>query len=103
MLALTPLLPAQADERAVRDTVRQYCDTKLAPRIVQAWRNEDAAEVRPVMKEMGSMGMLGMALATSVTQHTTISYCIRLFGCRCDDQWVRLPRCESRHIRSDCP
>jgi len=53
------LLDAQLteDERMVRDAAAAYCQDKLAPRIVQAFRHEttDAA----IFREMGALGLLG--------------------------------------------
>ncbi len=43
----------------VRDSVRSYCQEKLAPRIVSSWRNQATGDVREIMQEMGGMGMLG--------------------------------------------
>ncbi|MEO8145481.1 MAG: acyl-CoA dehydrogenase [Betaproteobacteria bacterium] len=45
------------DERMVRDAARAYCQDKLAPRVVQAFRNEKTdPEIFP---EMGALGLLG--------------------------------------------
>src|SRR5215813_6289127 len=53
------LLDAQlsADERAVRDAARAYCQERLAPRVLEAFRHEktDAA----IFREMGELGLLG--------------------------------------------
>jgi glutaryl-CoA dehydrogenase len=48
------------DERMVRDSARDYCNDKLAPRARNAFRHEtfDAG----IMREMGAMGFLGMTL-----------------------------------------
>jgi glutaryl-CoA dehydrogenase len=45
------------EERMVRDAAQAYCQEKLAPRILDAFRNEktDAA----IFREMGSLGLLG--------------------------------------------
>ena len=45
------------DERAVRDAARAYCQDKLAPRVLEAFRHEktDAA----IFREMGALGLLG--------------------------------------------
>src|SRR5262245_53376916 len=56
------LLDAQltADERAVRDAARAYCQKQLAPRVLEAFRHErhDPA----IFREMGSPGLLGATL-----------------------------------------
>jgi glutaryl-CoA dehydrogenase len=45
------------DERMVRDAARAYCQDKLAPRVLEAFRHErtDAA----IFREMGELGLLG--------------------------------------------
>jgi glutaryl-CoA dehydrogenase len=45
------------DERAVRDAARDYCQGRLAPRVLEAFRHEktDAA----IFREMGELGLLG--------------------------------------------
>ena len=45
------------DERMVRDAARAYCQDKLAPRVLEAFRNEktDAG----IFREMGALGLLG--------------------------------------------
>ncbi len=56
------LLDAQlsADERAVRDAAMAYCQERLAPRVLEAFRHErtDAA----IFREMGSLGLLGVTM-----------------------------------------
>jgi glutaryl-CoA dehydrogenase len=55
-----PLLLEQQlteDERMVRDAARVYCQEKLAPRILEAFRNEKTDE--RIFREMGALGMLG--------------------------------------------
>ena len=53
------LLDAQLtdDERAVRDAAHAYCQEKLAPRVLEAFRHErtDLA----IFREMGELGLLG--------------------------------------------
>src|SRR5512146_3201682 len=45
------------DERMVRDAARAYCQDKLAPRVLEAFRHEktDPSSFR----EMGEVGLLG--------------------------------------------
>ena len=45
------------DERMIRDSARAYCQDKLAPRVLEAFRNEKT-EPR-IFREMGALGMLG--------------------------------------------
>jgi glutaryl-CoA dehydrogenase len=58
-----PLLLDQqlsAEERMVRDTARQYCQEKLAPRVLEMFRHE-----RPdpsIVREMGALDFLGIVI-----------------------------------------
>jgi glutaryl-CoA dehydrogenase len=45
------------DERAVRDAARAYCQEKLAPRVLEAFRHETTDPA--IFREMGSLGLLG--------------------------------------------
>jgi glutaryl-CoA dehydrogenase len=45
------------DERMVRDAARQYCQKKLAPRVLEAFRNEKTDP--KIFREMGELGLLG--------------------------------------------
>ncbi len=57
------LLDAQlsADERAVREAAHAYCQERLAPRVLEAFRHErtDAS----IFREMGELGLLGATIA----------------------------------------
>jgi len=45
------------DERMIRDAAREYCQGKLAPRVLEAFRHET---VEPeIFREMGALGLLG--------------------------------------------
>ena len=48
------------EERMVRDSARQYCQERLQPRILQAFRNEHFD--REIMTEMGDLGLLGSTI-----------------------------------------
>jgi len=48
------------DERAIRDAAHEYCQEKLQPRVLMAFRNESYD--RAIMTEMGAMGFLGATL-----------------------------------------
>lgn len=48
------------EERMVRDMAREYCQTKLQPRVLQA--NREEIFHREIMTEMGEMGLLGSTL-----------------------------------------
>jgi glutaryl-CoA dehydrogenase len=45
------------DERMVRDAAHAYCQDKLAPRVLEAFRNEKTDP--RIFREMGALGMLG--------------------------------------------
>jgi glutaryl-CoA dehydrogenase len=45
------------DERMVRDAAQAYCQGKLAPRILEAFRNEKTDP--QIFREMGELGLLG--------------------------------------------
>ncbi len=57
------LLEAQlsGEERMVRDAARDYAQTALAPRVLQAFRHEHTDVA--IFREMGALGMLGSTLA----------------------------------------
>jgi len=48
------------DERMVRDAARQYAQERLAPRILQAFREERTD--RTIYTEMGALGLLGATI-----------------------------------------
>ena len=52
--------PLTEDERLIRDSTREFCQEKLAARILEANRNEHFD--REILNEMGSIGMLGSVL-----------------------------------------
>ena len=45
------------EERLIRDTARAYCQDKLAPRVLEAFRQERTDTA--IFREMGELGMLG--------------------------------------------
>lgn len=49
-----------SEERLIRDTFRDYCQSKLFPRVLMANRNETFD--RDIMYEMGELGVLGLTL-----------------------------------------
>jgi len=53
------LLDAQltSDERALRDAARAYCQDRLAPRVLEAFRHEKTDPT--IFREMGELGLLG--------------------------------------------
>ncbi len=57
-LALESLLTE--DERAIRDAAHEFCQDKLQPRILMAYRNETFD--RAIMTEFGELGFLGATL-----------------------------------------
>jgi glutaryl-CoA dehydrogenase len=48
------------DERMIRDTARDYCQSRLAPRIIDAYANEKTD--RAIFTEMGALGLLGVTI-----------------------------------------
>ncbi|KAJ3079250.1 hypothetical protein HDU99_000092, partial [Rhizoclosmatium hyalinum] len=48
------------EEIIVRDSARQYCQSKLLPRVIEANRHE--VFHKEIMTEMGELGMLGATL-----------------------------------------
>ena len=58
-----PLLLDQqlnGDERAVRDAARDYCQGRLAPRVLEAFRHERTDPA--IFREMGELGLIGSTL-----------------------------------------
>ena len=45
------------DERAVRDAAHAYCQERLLPRVLEAFRNEKTDPA--IFREMGELGLLG--------------------------------------------
>ncbi len=50
----------QEEERLIRDSARDYCQSKLMPRVLEAARHETFD--RDIMHELGDMGLLGAML-----------------------------------------
>ncbi|MBB5210258.1 acyl-CoA dehydrogenase [Microbulbifer hydrolyticus] len=48
------------EERMIRDTAREYCQSKLMPRVLEANRHEIFD--REIMREMGELGLLGSTI-----------------------------------------
>jgi len=48
------------EEKLIRDTAHEYCQTSLMPRILMANRNETFE--RDIMTELGQLGLLGATL-----------------------------------------
>ncbi len=48
------------DERAVRDAARDYCQGRLAPRVLEAFRHEKTDPA--IFQEMGELGLLGATI-----------------------------------------
>jgi len=46
-----------ADERAIRDAAQAYCQERLAPRVLDAFRHEQTDPA--IFREMGELGLLG--------------------------------------------
>ncbi|MGQ0650827.1 MAG: acyl-CoA dehydrogenase [Betaproteobacteria bacterium] len=50
------------DERMVRDAAARYCQDKLAPRVLEAFRHEKTDPA--IFREMGELGLLGPTIPT---------------------------------------
>jgi glutaryl-CoA dehydrogenase len=50
------------DERMIRDAARSYCQDKLQPRVLEAFRNEKTDPT--IFREMGALGLLGPTIPT---------------------------------------
>jgi len=50
------------DEREIQGVAQKYCQTNLFPRVLKANRHENIDEIRIIMKEMGSLGLLGATI-----------------------------------------
>lgn len=48
------------EERMVRDSARQFADSKLRPRVLEAFRNEQTDPA--IFREMGETGLLGATI-----------------------------------------
>ena len=48
------------DERMIRDTARDYCQSKLMPRVIEAYAKEKTD--REIFNEMGALGLLGVTI-----------------------------------------
>ena len=48
------------DDRLVRDTAKAYAEDRLAPRIVEAFREEKTDTA--IFREMGELGLLGVTV-----------------------------------------
>ncbi|RQZ18754.1 acyl-CoA dehydrogenase [Burkholderia sp. Bp9031] len=58
-----PLLMDQQlgeDERMVRDSAHAYCQERLAPRVLDAFRREETD--RAIFRELGELGLLGITI-----------------------------------------
>lgn len=48
------------EERMIRDSARDYCQSKLQPRVIEAFREEKTD--RAIFREMGELGLLGSTI-----------------------------------------
>lgn len=51
------------DERMIRDAARSFCQDKLQPRVLEAFRHEKVDTA--IFKEMGELGLLGPTISTA--------------------------------------
>lgn len=50
------------DERAIRDTVRRYCDQAIMPHVSEWFEHEQVSGMRELALSLGELGVLGMHL-----------------------------------------
>jgi len=50
------------DQRAIRSSVRQFCDRRIEPHIADWFERGEIEDIRGLTKELGSLGVLGMHL-----------------------------------------
>src|SRR5438132_2863344 len=50
------------DERMLRDAARDYCEGRLAPRVLESFRHETTDPT--IFREMGELGLLGATIPT---------------------------------------
>ena len=57
------------EERMIRESARSYCQERLEPRVLEAFRKEqtDAS----IFREMGELGLLGLTIPESVLLQAT--------------------------------
>jgi len=48
------------EEQAISETARSYCQERMLPRVLEAYRNEDYD--RKILEEMGELGLLGATI-----------------------------------------
>nr|MDT0665164.1 acyl-CoA dehydrogenase family protein [Micromonospora sp. DSM 115978] len=51
-----------SEERAVRDTVRQFCAERVSPYVADWYEAGELPVVRELARELGAIGALGMHL-----------------------------------------
>ena len=57
------------DERAIRDTARDYAQERLLPRVIDAYLNETTD--RDIFREMGALGLVGITLPEQIDKRVT--------------------------------
>jgi glutaryl-CoA dehydrogenase len=77
------------DERAIRDTVRDYCAAELAPHIMQ-WFESGDLPAREIARGLGELGVLGMHLDGYGTAGTNaVSYGLACMELEAIDSGIR--------------
>ncbi len=85
------------DERMIRDTARDYAQGKLAPRILEAYRNETVD--RSVFSEMGELGWPFFLDRHAELGPVGIRY-RRAAACEMRNEWEGQERGEKSHVHS---
>ena len=84
------------DERAVRDAARSYCQERLAPRVVEAFRHEKTDPA--IFREMGELGLLGTTIPEAYGGAGPELRLLRPGGARGRARRFRLPLDDERAV-----
>ena len=84
------------DERMVRDAARKYCQGKLAPRILEAFRLEKTD--KKIFREMGELGLLGPTIPEEYGGPGLSYVCLRPDRARGRARRLRLPLDDERAV-----
>jgi glutaryl-CoA dehydrogenase len=87
LLALDRLL--DDEERAIRETVRRFCDDHVRPHIAD-WYEDGQIPARELAKQLGSLGLLGMHLeGYGCTGSTATAYGLACLELEAADSGIR--------------
>ena len=87
LLAIEGLL--DPEERAIRDTVRRFCDERVRPQLA-AWYESGRVPARDLARELGALGLLGMHLqGYGCTGTNAVSYGLACLELEAADSGIR--------------